>query len=389
MNQNSIHLFGLILYAICASPATASVNPNLPFYGSGGTITADPAYPIVGENTHLEVVVSNNGDADALSVQVKASLNDWGVTFSGWQEIGTVTIPSITAGGTAIAEFDYVFQNRAHTCLEALIIGADQNDDVNDDRGQINLEVINSGETFSYGVPIRNHGDAPLDLLVAGRCEGQDGAVRFDCKGIAQEVHLEPGEEVIVPVELDLRLLAPGQEAEFILDAFDVGAIHPFTPANHNHVHLRIRRGIAQQLKTDALAILTAVRDEVTPRAWRNRIDEAANHIQLALGTKSWQGPNRLRKAGGAQVFAQEVAAISQLLQLLELELALSVKVKLNEVVLKLTDADRMLAQTANHDAEGQTKATELIQKGDEERQAGNYSEAVKAYLGAWKEAVR
>ena len=35
------------LLALGAAQAPAAVNPYLPFYGSGGTITVDPAYPIV------------------------------------------------------------------------------------------------------------------------------------------------------------------------------------------------------------------------------------------------------------------------------------------------------------------------------------------------------
>lgn len=70
--------------------------------------------------------------------------------------------PGLCAGLTATATFNYVFQNRTHTCLEALIVGADENTDPNDDRGQINLEVVNAGETFSYGVPIANNGGAQV-----------------------------------------------------------------------------------------------------------------------------------------------------------------------------------------------------------------------------------
>jgi hypothetical protein len=96
----------------------------------------------------------------------------------GWQEISTVLIPSIPAGGTATAEADYVFQHRTHTCLEALIVGSDQNDDPNDDRGQINLEVINASETFSYAVPVRNDGNQPLQLLLLGHCKDAAGTVQ-------------------------------------------------------------------------------------------------------------------------------------------------------------------------------------------------------------------
>lgn len=166
-----------------------------PFYGSGGTITANPAYPMGGQNTHITVIVSNYGDQPATNVRLKISFNDWGVTFSGWQEISTVIIPSIPAGGTATAAADYVFQHRTHTCLEALIVGSDQNDDPNDDRGQINLEVINAGETFSYAVPVRNDGNQPLQFLVLGHCKDAAGTVPHDCPKI----------EKIVAAKVDLN----------------------------------------------------------------------------------------------------------------------------------------------------------------------------------------
>lgn len=81
---------------------------------------------------------------------MKLSYNDWGVTYQGWQEIDVVAIPSIPAGGTAEAEFDHVFENRAHTCLEALIVSADEDTGPNNDRCQINMEVIHAGESFGY-----------------------------------------------------------------------------------------------------------------------------------------------------------------------------------------------------------------------------------------------
>jgi hypothetical protein len=47
-----------------------------PFYGSGGTITVNPAYPMVGQNTHITVIVSNYGDQPATNVRLKISFND-------------------------------------------------------------------------------------------------------------------------------------------------------------------------------------------------------------------------------------------------------------------------------------------------------------------------
>lgn len=390
ISRVSAAVVGLGLAAVLAG-ARAGVNPQVPFYG-GGTIIATPAYPIVGENTHIEVVVGNTGDQPASNVQVQASFNDWGVTFFGWQAIGTVTIPSIPAGGTAIAEFDHVFQNRAHTCLEALILGADQNDDPNDDRGQINLEVINAGETFTYDVPVRNEGDGPLDLLVLGRCQvkGAPGAVdgAHPCQEVAEVVHLEPGEEVLVPIAVDLAGFLPGQAIGFVVDAFDLNSADPLAPENRNHVELIIVRETARHLKQDAQAILAAVGSQTWDRALRNRLQAAAKHVGTALEPKSWSDDNRIAKAGGAAAVAQEKAAIQQVVALLRSSLPLALKVQLNDAALKLTDADRILAETAIQDAGGNAVAAARLREGDAARQRGEYEAAIQSYFKAWQ-AVR
>jgi hypothetical protein len=375
------------LFALGALHAQAAVNPFLPFYGSGGTITANPSYPIVGENTHLTVQVGNSGDQPATNVRVKVSFNDWGITFMGWQEIGTVVIPSIPAGGTATAETDYIFQHRTHTCLEALIVGANQDDDLNDDRGQINLEVINAGETFSYNVPVRNEGDQPLQLLLLGRCKDAAGAAPHKCADLAKQVDLQPGQEVLVPINLDLHALAPGQAIDFVVDAFDINAASPFAPAHHNYIELHLVRQTASNLKAEALATLALVRDQTTNRSLRNRLDAAANQIALALNPRFWLDGSRVRHGEGAAVFAAEKVAVQQLLKLLGTDLTLAAKANLNEVLLKLTDADRILAETANQDAGVNTAASELIGEGDAERIDGEYSEAIQKYFKAWQEA--
>jgi hypothetical protein len=383
-----IQLAAAAAFALGLTTGQSSVNPFLPFYGSGGTITATPAYPIVGENTHIQVTVGNNGDQPASTVQVKVSFNDWGVTFMGWQEIGTVVIPSIPAGGTATADFNYVFQNRTHTCLEALIVGADQNDDGNDDRGQINLEVINAGETFSYGVPVQNNGDVPLHLRLLGHCKDQDaaGTPGKGCREIAKEVVVAPGEEIVVPIELDLRGVPPGQQINFVLDAYDLGSVNPFAPANHNYIELRVVRETARHLKTKALGAVVAVEALTVNRSLRNQLDAVAGHIQRALDAKLWLDENHLRVKGGARVFAQEKAAMEKLLHLLKSSLPLALKASLNDAVLELTDADRILAQTANQDAGGNPEAAILIELGDQERLHGEYDEAIHAYAEAWSE---
>jgi hypothetical protein len=369
-----------------------TANPTIPFYGGGGAIVANPQYPIVGETAHITVTVGNTSATDAATnVRVKISFNDWGVTFFGWQEIATVTIASIPPGGTAIAAADYIFQNRTHTCLEALVLDADANGDPNDDRGQINLEVINSGETFSYGVPVQNNGDQPLNLLLIGHCVAKGGTAGQDgrhCKDEAKEVQLDPGEEILVPVDLDLAGVPLGQEVVFVLDAYVLGiGGDGFLPANHNHVEIHVVHQTPLNLKKTALATLNGLVAQVPNRALQNRIKEAAKAVDHALKSSFWNGVDRLDKSGGAQVFADEQAALNQVLLLLEADLPMTVKAPLNKLALDLTDADRILAQTA--DAASGGTAAALIDEGDAHRAAGQYLQAVVSYKNAWHTATK
>jgi hypothetical protein len=380
MNASIKRLFLAGLSAACLSTAAwAGSNPLVPFYGSGGTIVADPHYPIVGENTHFQVVVSNDGSDPATNVQLKLSFNDWGVTYQGWQEIGVVTIPSIPAGGSVTAEFDHVFNNRTHTCIEALIIGSDEDSNPDDDRGQINLEVINSGDTFSYGVPVRNNGDGPVNLLLIGNCKDAQGG--RGCEPVKQEVALAPGEEKIVDIHLNLAGTAPGQEVDFILDAFDMNAgPAAFNPANHNHVHLKIRRDTARRLTKAAMAAVALARTQTVGNDGK-KMDEIVKHLDQALKAKVWTDDNHLA-AGGAQVFAHDADASKELLRLLDGNLDPAAKAVLDEATRNLADAARILAQSA-----GANSQSPSLDAGDIERAAGEYVDAIQDYKAAWQAA--
>jgi hypothetical protein len=374
----------------CGLTATyGGANPQIPFYGGNGTITATPHYPIVGEPTEIQVVVGNSGDADASNVQVKISFNDWGVTFQGWQEIRTVTIPSIPVGGTDTVTVTKVFENSTHTCVEALIVGADEDQNPGDDRGQINLEVIHAGETFSYGVPIRNNGDDPVLLvLCAHRVDANpDPNGDVPCKQDQQDpILLEPGEEMILPVEIQV---APGETVRYRVDAFNLLSDDPFGSNNHNHVELEIIGTTAQALKKTAIATIDTARQSVVSRPLSNRMSEVSKHIQHALNSKSWSDPDRLGRGGAAMVFAQEIVAVKQIEELLKTDLDLASKEALNTAALQLTDADRIIAQTANNDIGGDPQASALIQKGDEFRELGEYPKAVANYSLAWNAATQ
>lgn len=384
--RGSLAVLASLVLAGLPAVTIGQANPAIPFYGYGA-IVANPAYPVVGETAVITVTVSNTGSAPATNVQVKLSFNDWGVTFMGWQEIGTQTIPSIPAGGTATATFNYAFQNRAHTCLEALIVGADENADPNDDRGQINLEVIGAGETFSYGVPIRNEGDVPLDILVKGHCE-RDGTVPDNgCRPIEEVIHLEPGEERMVYVELDLRGFADGSVRQYQIDAFDLA--NPGSPFGHQHVRLVIVKTQPLAEKRYYYDTLSALAPSL-PRGVAKRYRNALEHLEKALNPRLWIDGSHLKREGGEQVFDAEGFFDIVMTKLLP-ELPSAVRIQVAGALRSLVDVDRALAETARSQAPANRlpAVQRHMAAGDAARRAGEYSEAIHHYKKAWQAATR
>lgn len=372
---------------LAASQAQAGANPKLANYGYG-EIVATPHYPIVGQTATIQVRISNDGDAPATNVQVKVSFNDWGVTFQGWQQIGSVqTIASIPAGGTATVTVTNVFQNKTHTCLEALIVGADQDTDPNDDRGQINLEVINAGDSFGYDVPVGNNGNHPVNLVLEGQAAGGANGVAVPVKLDKRNLALAPGEEKPVHVEVDLSGVPPGSAPILVkIVAFDSAATGP---ENQNNVIFEIHVTTAYQLKGTALARLQALQANMPNKPLKNRMGVAIQAIKNARNLRFWNGENRLKKPGGAAVFAQEAAAVLALGTLMKTELPLAMKAEADAIIRMLTDADRILAETAVNDAGKPAKAVQIKNGGDNHRRDGEYTDAIKDYAHAWGVAMK
>jgi hypothetical protein len=378
----------LLAFTATGREAAAGANPAVPFYGYGA-IVANPNPAVLGETTQITVTIANPGDAPATNVRVKLSFNDWGVTFFGWQEIDTVTIPTIAPGGSATASYTKVFANRVHTCLEALIVAADQDDDPNDDRGQINLEVINAGEVFSYNVPVVNNGDQPLNLLVRGR-PGRDNppANGVVAPPIEAVLLLQPGEVEEVPVRIAFAPGTPvGTAAEYIVDAFDLGSGAPLLPANRNHVLIRVVFETPRHLKQVALNQLRNMQALVPDRDVKNRLDGIADKIARSLDPALWTDDSHLVPAAGSVVFAQEQAAMNQLLNLVP-RLPAAMRPGAEALAANHVDADRILAQVAAI-ASGRPDAEADVAAGDLARQAGDYPAAIRRYADAWRKATR
>ena len=97
----------------------------------------------------------------------------------------------------------------------------------------------------------------------------------------------------------------------------------------------------------DQMAILAAT----LPRgAAANQFKAALKHLDRALDPRLWVDENRVRRAGGAAVFANEGFFDRKAKQVLPL-LPYDAKVAVEGALRILMDCDRILAQTAISDA--------------------------------------
>jgi len=88
-------------------------------------------------------------------------------------------------------------------------------------------------------------------------------------------------------------------------------------------------------------------------------------------------------------VFAQEAAAAQILEGLLSEPIGLNAKAQIDEVIRGLCDADRILAETAIADAGGNPAAAAIRKMADDDRQDGDYPEAMLKYGLSWLRAMR
>jgi hypothetical protein len=196
-----------------------------------------------------------------------------------------------------------------------------------------------------------------------------------------KEVHIAPGEELLVPIEIDLRGFAVGQQIEFELNAYNLGAgPGGFLPQNHNHVLIRVVRETARHLIKSSRDRAGALADTQTHRPTKRRMQLIAESLDKAVTPVLWLDDNKVRKNVGVTVFAFTQIAIHEINHLLDDHIARNDKIVLDELARNLTDACRMLAKTVNGDAGD-------IQDGDENRAAGDYVGAVHDYRKAWQDS--
>ncbi len=375
-------LSGLVLLAD-AGRVEAAANPKLPFYGYNA-IVPSPNPAIVNQNTSIAVSVENDGDATATNVGVAVNYNDWGVTFSGWQPIGTANIPSIAAAATETTSFNFTFLNRAHTCVEAIITGASENGNIDDDRGQINLEVVDSAGSFQYDVPVRNRGAGPRIVDVGGECDG-DGLI-VECNIPPRNgMPLPPGQEIMLPIQVEFPPgAAIGSQVEIIVAAADTS--DPNDAANQEHVRFIVNLTTARAAKEAARDELEALLGELPTEKLEKPLVKAITKINESLASHAWQTDSSVGLDGGGKVFAKEGAAVATLIKLADGLSMGSALVTIEAAMQSLVNADRILVESALGEASGDTTAAEAaLQAADALWRAGNLKDAIKGYKEAWE----
>mmetsp|Transcript_105689 Transcript_105689/g.158207 ORF Transcript_105689/g.158207 Transcript_105689/m.158207 type:complete len:369 (+) Transcript_105689:1-1107(+) len=156
-----------ILVALPLFFALAFAQPADPGFPPGPFAIMPDSFPgIVGINTDIDVLLLNYGNTDT-TAEVELSFNDWGVTYMGWQPIGTMPF-TLLANDNDRKTFSHTFANRAHTCLQAVVTdpGTGGNDNENNDRTQINWEVVHADEDYDMWVPFGNGADE--EIIVNG-----------------------------------------------------------------------------------------------------------------------------------------------------------------------------------------------------------------------------
>ena len=150
---------------------------------------------------------------------------------------------------------------------------------------------------------------------------------------------------------------------------------------------LRVIHNTPRGLMEDCLAALDALPPLPSPGKGKKanglgkKIDEIASQIDKALASEHWVGESRVKPHRRAvqAVYEHTAVAVQQLLTLTESrDLDIEWKKQLNHCIHALTDATRILLQTAIRDAEGNIEAEGLLLEADALRLAGEEDKAVR-----------
>mmetsp|Transcript_27225 Transcript_27225/g.55571 ORF Transcript_27225/g.55571 Transcript_27225/m.55571 type:complete len:432 (-) Transcript_27225:57-1352(-) len=373
-------------------------NPKIPFYGYGA-IVANPSSPIAGQATTVTVTVQNDGTSKALDVAVTLSFNDWGASFFGWQEIGTQVV-DVEGGGEVTLSFTHVFLNRAHTCLEAKITdwnAAAGNTATNDDRGQINLEVLQCDGDCGFSVPIMNGGEKEIvvdNLQILCRrerkegdpvvcngldddCDGICDGLDNDCDGIAdlEECPKELQAAVVIPgrdkpVDKEFPLVINGS-TEVVAEMVMAGVEKPMDVVVQASSNGEVNHVVVQVIPTSINTLLNGpmfccIKDIRTRVALEGLLASALEAYEEGQADAANEDLSLVVEI--LRLFVQEADALA--CESSETELSC-----IEKAILKVVDAIRIIARKNVLQGKESKIAT-----GDQFRRAGEYGAACTSY---------
>jgi len=406
--EMSKFLSALIMLSLCVT-VNSTADPGFTWPGTY-IIRPDPSPGIVNDVNEITVLTLNHGTTES-EVNIQLSYNDWGVTYKGWQEIGTYTY-DIPANGNAEHVFTHIFETRAHVCLEAKVLNVSSggNSDTTNDRTQINWEVVNVGDTINIYVPFGNGADE--EIVVNGTeilCMINETFV--PCPGRSRgDIRMDDGDRIVVrdPVFPDQEQLDPFFPDQEQLDPFFPDQEQLLPPPNRR----LLQSGLAPflQFAPSTLAphseqIATLVVPDIPDGGMvvmvQAYMNNELNHVMINLVKttvhellntphlcciKSLRTRLMLEKIlrdalaayenGECKAALKLLRSFIQKATLLECELSAAEKACIEKALLKVVDAARMIALELG----SSLMLPRYVQDGDYFRRQGVYEAAVMEY---------
>jgi len=148
-------------------------------------------------------------------------------------------------------------------------------------------------------------------------------------------------------------------------------------------------------IKLDVLNQMIELRPLVAGRSG-SRLDSAIRHLNLSSSTNLWEGEAHLKTRSGGRVFREEAFTVNLVRLLLSNDLQ-GVPAELLQLwILRLIEADRILAVVELQDAIAAGASSKQLEsaiknllKGDSAARAQRYQKAIRYYQNAWMAAAR
>lgn len=167
MHATRLSVGGVALFAVAITGVVGqNGNPGFPSYFA---ITPENTPGVQGVPTDIDAWTFNYGSDPVTDVKIELSHSGWGMGYAGWVPIGTTTF-DLAAGANYQHTFTHTFDFAAHACLQVVIVdpGSGGNTDTNDDRVQINWDVISADDAQEIDLYIPFGNGADEEIVVNG-----------------------------------------------------------------------------------------------------------------------------------------------------------------------------------------------------------------------------